>query len=279
MRFSQRIGKVPVKVEMQREAMDDALRNGLWNVFLEFCVEPMAGRTLDPLRAFYRGLWGQFLKRQLDTLPSGSTAVHAEMRQWFFTCEWYQVYDILEFASGALLERVLFKHACNCVLARELSAYRFVGDVLTPITDTTEAEEIKAAIQAAADRRLVGVTTHLKEALSKLSDRKSPDYRNSVKESISAVEAICRVLSGDPRAELGAALKVIEQRVGLHGSLKKGFMALYGYTSDEGGIRHAMLDESTVDFADAKFMLVACSAFVNYVLLKAAKAGIKLDAG
>jgi len=29
--------------------------------------------------------------------------------------------------------------------------------------------------------------------------------------------------------------------------------------------------EPTLDFADAKFMLVACSAFVNYLLAKSAE--------
>jgi len=32
-----------------------------------------------------------------------------------------------------------------------------------------------------------------------------------------------------------------------------------------------------VNFADAKFMLVTCSAFVHYILLKCEKAGISLD--
>jgi len=53
-------------------------------------------------------------------------------------------------------------------------------------------------------------------------------------------------------------------------------VSIYGYTNDEGGIRHSMLDEAKVDFEDSKFMLVACSAFVNYLIMKTEKAGIKL---
>jgi hypothetical protein len=40
------------------------------------------------------------------------------------------------------------------------------------------------------------------------------------------------------------------------------------------GIRHALLEESTLDLDDAKFMLVSCSGFVNYLAAKAAKAGV-----
>jgi len=56
----------------------------------------------------------------------------------------------------------------------------------------------------------------------------------------------------------------------LHNALKTGFSAIYGYTSDAEGIRHALLDKSDLKFDDAKFMLVACTAFVNYLIGKTA---------
>jgi hypothetical protein len=37
-------------------------------------------------------------------------------------------------------------------------------------------------------------------------------------------------------------------------------------SSDKDGVRHALLEESTVTFAEAKFMLVACSAFANFLI-------------
>jgi hypothetical protein len=55
----------------------------------------------------------------------------------------------------------------------------------------------------------------------------------------------------------------------MHPALNRSLSALYGYTSDANGIRHALLDESSLDFVDAKFMLVACAAFVNYLIGKA----------
>jgi hypothetical protein len=55
----------------------------------------------------------------------------------------------------------------------------------------------------------------------------------------------------------------------MHPALRKSLSALYGYTSDEQGIRHAMLDEPKLTAADAKFLLVACSAFINYMKEKA----------
>lgn len=109
------------------------------------------------------------------------------------------------------------------------------------------------------------VRQHLDAALKHLTDRQSPDYRNSIKESISAVEALCALVTGQDKADLSAALKTLEREVQLHGALKSAFNSLYGYTSDSNGIRHALLDEAQLTFDDAKFMLVACSAFVNYI--------------
>jgi len=51
----------------------------------------------------------------------------------------------------------------------------------------------------------------------------------------------------------------------VHPALRNGYSSLYGYTSDEGGIRHGLLEADTITFSDAKFFLVVCSAFVNLV--------------
>jgi len=78
------------------------------------------------------------------------------------------------------------------------------------------------------------------------------------------------------KASLPDALAAIEKKTTLHASLKQGFVKLCGYTSDADGIRHALLEEPNLDIEDAKFMLVSCSAFVNYLVVKAQKAGIAI---
>jgi hypothetical protein len=74
----------------------------------------------------------------------------------------------------------------------------------------------------------------------------------------------------DKNASLGAALKVLEKRGVMHPALKSAFSSLYGYTSGADGIRHALMEESNLTSADARFMLIGCSAFVHYVIACAA---------
>ncbi len=116
----------------------------------------------------------------------------------------------------------------------------------------------------------------MKTALEKLADRKSPDYRNSIKEAISAVEALCKLIAKKEKAKLDQVLNIIEKKIGLHPALKKAISNLYGYTSDAEGIRHALSNKPNLDFEDAKFILVLCSAFINYILNKLSKAKIEI---
>ena len=69
---------------------------------------------------------------------------------------------------------------------------------------------------------------------------------------------------------------MIQDKVGLHGALKASLSNLYGYTSDEDGIRHAMLEKPDITFNDAKFLPVSCSAFVNYITEKPPESNLKM---
>lgn len=116
------------------------------------------------------------------------------------------------------------------------------------------------------------VKTYIENALKHLSSRPEPDYRNSIKESISAVEALCREITGD--TTLGPALKALEKKgVVIPRFLQAGIEKLYVYTNDsKTGIRHALMDDAEVPtFDEAKFMLVTCCAFVNYLYARKAK--------
>ncbi len=102
-----------------------------------------------------------------------------------------------------------------------------------------------------------------------LSDRKNPDYRNSIKESIFSIESMIYSIEG--KMDFSKAIKKLNIRLGLHSSLIEGIIKLYGYTSDKDGIRHAVLQKSDVGFNDAKFMLVSCSNLINYFIANLSK--------
>ena len=173
------------------------------------------------------------------------------------------MYDFLEFVVGYYKEfRSGLVKSLNSILERELSGYRFVSGRLADITNAQELEMLETALK---DSQFAGVDAHLQQALDLYAKRDDPDYRNSIKESISAVEKMARIVSGNPRAMLSDALKAIEKKGWLHPALKDGFIKLYGYTSDANGIRHAMMDEPKLTAADARYFLLSCTSFINYL--------------
>jgi hypothetical protein len=190
----------------------------------------------------------------------GLRSAYNEFKTYFFGCKWYEVYDFIEFLlqdSQTLLNASAILWL-NTVLETGNAAYRIVGTEIVEITDTNEIK----AIGDALSHPDAPVRAHIQAALEMLSNRKAPDYRNSIKEAISAVEATCRLVTGLRAATLADALKKVSN---LHPALQKAFLALYGFTSDASGIRHSLLDESKLTYADAKFMLAACSSFVSYL--------------
>lgn len=277
-RFSERIGaKVPPKL-LQLEGMSPELQNSLWNVIHEAVHHFSRSNwvTLSRSAAFY------FFRRPLDEVSSDDYIEMRFIKKSFLQMGWPEAYDFLEFVGESLEEAggygvmtsTEFHNLSNYVLEFELSGYRFIEGRLAPITTAVEMSEISMALENSAGSHLKGAHMHLDAALGFLSQRPTADYRNSIKESISAVESVVRLLGKENASGLSTALKELAKKTPIHGSLQAGFNSLYGYTSDEDGIRHAILRDGEVGFEEAKYMLVACSAFVNFLIGKSRSAGL-----
>lgn len=276
MGFSERMGFRPVSDVIQVDGMNDTLRNGIWNVLYanKFGLDSFldsynkGGRSYYPgIRPFSRSLWTNYFKRPIDKLSGYNSRILEEIRAYFFGCVWHEVYDFVEFCVDYYDSEELTA-SLNSMLERELAGHRIIDGKVAPITST---EEVKAIQEAIGDNTFPGASAHMKSALDLLSDKTNPGYRNSIKESISAVESVSWKITGSKSATLGSALKELEKSHELHPALKDGFLKLYGYTSDGDGIRHAMLEESKLTQADAIYFLVSCSAFVNYLKSKIAE--------
>jgi hypothetical protein len=283
--FSQRHGHRPIRAVLQKQGIDDLLRTALWNAYdatiLQYVAQWVNQRESTfkygpGLSAFFLNMWANYFKMATDALDFNWTNTRAFLRHHFFHCQWYDLYDLIEFVALNFPERKTaanFCDACNIALTRELSGYRVVNGSVIP---NTSEEEI-AAIEQAQKTPFSPVQIHLGSAIQHLSNRTNPDHRNSIKESISAVEALCSKIAGK-KGTLADALNEISNRgnVKLHPALTASFIKIYSYTSDAEGIRHALMDEPELNADDSMFMLVSCSAFINYLSCKATQAGIPL---
>lgn len=183
--------------------------------------------------------------------------------------EWYMIYDFIEKYLSICDEEKAnrMQNTFNRILEEEVSAYRIIDRKVIPITNKAELSTIEEALSSGFD----SVNIHLDKALGLFAERKKPDYENSIKESISAVEAMCCIITGldGKNATLGTTLKKLREKgVHIHSAMEKAFSSLYGYTSDEDGIRHGGIDFTNAPSEDARYMLISCSAFINYLLEK-----------
>lgn len=274
-KFSQRYGYSSLERAFQRESIDSTLRTKLWNILKVTIWDQYDSRkrsydeVTKRIDYLVRRLWFHYFNRDLDRLPDfyhsyGKKGAYDVMKEYFSSCQWFETYDLLETIANDQSKLISDETRTwiNKALEEHNAAYRFVGDEITEITDKNEIQAIETALETAD----TPVRSHLDAALRMLSDREAPDYRNSVKESISAVEAACRLVTGNTSATLGDALKRVQN---LHPAMSRAFSQLYGYTNDASGIRHSLTAEATISYADAKFMLVTCSAFVSYLKVTA----------
>lgn len=257
------------KKKLQINSVSQSLRNRIWNYYYENETNQI-GAVWNKTKMTIRGVMS-IDKKIGDRLGFNIQdfnlikKLESYVKGPFY---WYTPYDFIDlYLEYVENDRDKKASDLNKVLQEECSAYRIVNYKVTPITSETEIDEIQKATQSPYE----SVNTHTKKALDYLSSRTNPDYENSIKESISAVESMCCVITGETgkNATLNKTIKKLKDKgVHIHGAMESAFISLYGYTSDESGVRHGGKDTAEVTFEDAKFMLVSCAAFVNYLIAK-----------
>ncbi len=264
-------------VLLPKEAIPDSLRNCLWTLYYSRVLEISRETYIMDRDNYLEKLWTKYFKQAIDSLPSGQTSwgskyievetVTSEIRKHYFALtDWKKVYTILEFTFPYLAppSKSMFSDELNTILTEERSPLRFIENHFIEITDELELAEIQKAVSTTKST-FTPVYTHLNASIEYLADANENGYRNSIKESISAVESLCKILTNDEKGTLASALK----KLNIHKALEKALLTLYGFTSDASGIRHSLgFGDDVADFNDAKFMLVSCSSFVNYLKAK-----------
>lgn len=267
--FSERHGYIKPSDALIVECMPKEVQNSIYNCLYNYGEEnPGFFESLDKM------VWVYFLNEKECTYDQNQfnkgyiTLYIIDNSQY----EWHLKLSMIEYLLE-LLEKIGIKRqqkmpsfidSINMSFERLKYGYRIINNLVTPITSKEEVSSIEEALYSAKDH----IKEHLNSALKHLADKENPDYRNSIKESISAVGALCREMTAEN--DLGKALFVLEKKQGkLHPQLKAAFDNLYSYVNEkQSGIRHELMDESGTyipSYHEAKYMLVTCSAFINYL--------------
>ncbi len=183
------------------------------------------------------------------------------------------VFDLLQYILKHPKAPYEYASDIETTLEECRSAYRLIDrETVVPLASEEEMSAVAAAFSDLDGTEFNGARAHLKRAAEALT---RGDFPSSVRESIHAVDGVARSLAPEAR-DLGPALDALQSRGYIHKAMRDGFVKLYGYTSNEKGVRHALIEDSEakVTETDAVFMLGSCAAFVSYLIGKGREFGL-----
>lgn len=257
--------------------LDQRLRSALWTpvfLFLESHFEydqytDGPGHFLkDPAGAI---MTREFVRRRHRFI--------SDYKQSFYKDEYIEIWstffkksdyvNLLDFITFVVRDPDCPSYLVNHIaqeMDQPFSPYRLSVEAKTifPAVGEQETKSLERDLEAAFSSTFSGSKSHIQAALKSLGDG---EYRTSVRESIHAVESAVKDFTGDPSAILSKAIKSLVSEIGIHRALADSFDKLYAYTSDEKGIRHALVfgDNEKVGLDEAIFFLSACTAFVGFL--------------
>ena len=263
--FSIRNKLIDVNDAIQIDRMNNALKNAIWSYIYTEKIYLQNG--------FFECMYTYWLKEPIDEIPEYDFDKQTKFKTLYQSFLWNEVYDLIEFIYFYHYRRqsdemIFYTKGINRVLERENSGYRLINGRIVPISNPIEIDTIQESLDKPP---FAEIKKHIETSLLYLSDREHPQYRNSIKESISAVETLCRKITKE--STLGNAIKKLENKgIMIPPVLKQSMSKMYDFTNGPEGIRHALMEEvMELELEEAKYMLVTCSAFINYVVTKLVK--------
>lgn len=267
--FGQAEGATPLPRQLELKEVSNELIALLWYHFKSTIERDCYGGWLTDDSRWHNTLVAWYVLHEykpIDELSLWGEDVLTYVKSILYSGNYIIVFDFIQFIARLNKPPTNYHALVSSSLTSCKAAYRLIDNTIVPVASKEEADTVTNAFQDTANTEANGARVHLQDAASNLTAGK---YADSVRHSISAVESVARLLSKNAKT-LGPALTELEKQGALHKALKEGFNKLYGFTSDEEGIRHALLDKdaANVDEADALYMMGACAAFVSYLLNK-----------
>ena len=279
--FSQRYGYAPLPDPMQLEELSDYLRIEIWNAIRKILLS-IRSHTVNEYHTeyyfnkepslFIERVLGRVLIIAEDEIDTTYDEVYGQFKTLILQGSFNEVLDLVEILAndsqyvGEEFVNSISESFERCAAAYWLDKSKYPHNFF-PRSNEAQGESTREAIKTIRDSGMEGAETHLRQAVAHIN---AQQFADSISDSIHAVESVARQI--DPKSKtLGPALNSLEN-AGLikHPALKEAFSKLYGYTSDEQGIRHSLLEKNSpdVDLDEAMFMFGACASFAAYLVNK-----------
>lgn len=275
--FSDRNGIRPISREIQLFELEQDTRIVLFNKLKNLFDQQVEDRELND-NVLFKIIVENVFNDIYDNYRDDYSSIFEDILDVFKEGSYDSIIDLIEFVCNLIFETdeeyeeryrnsygqciyIDVRRQMNIAFENEYVGYRFVGDKIVKITNEFEIDSIEESFKTPYD----AVNDSIIKAVSYISESGNKDYKNSIKEAITAVEQMANILLGSSGLTLGNAISQLSDKKIIDENLKTAIKSLYKYASETNGIRHGNnKDNGSVTFDDAKLILLICSSTINY---------------
>jgi len=187
-------------------------------------------------------------------------------------CDWWRFYDICEVIFKSLepvyqqIER--FAEQVNTLFIDEQLGFEMRKGKIEKVGSGFINAKVREARYLLKDPEFKGADEHFEKAIKHLNVRPNPDVENCVKDAVSAIESVGRIIVNDEKALLSDIVKGMVGKGTIPKPLDQTIQKLYAYRGDQPGVAHGLVGASEVTVDEAEFVLAMSAAIIIYLVKK-----------
>lgn len=189
--------------------------------------------------------------------------IDTEIRNLLDECAWYRVYDVIEAIASHVPEPAKFETEISEYFVERGIGWKLANAVLTVRGPQTLERSLAEAGDALNIAGLPTAANELREAVSDLSRRPTPDITGAIQHAMASLECVARSVCGDEKATLGEVIKRHSDLIPR--PLDEAITKLWGFASENA--RHIREGHEST-YAEAELVVAVAAATGNYLARK-----------
>jgi hypothetical protein len=264
--FSKCYGLRPTPEGLMYEDVSERARTGLYHIVRQFLD--------DKYEALYNVLCVALripFNRHVQASGTPDFRASLEIEKLIKDCQWWQFYDICEVLWQGLKyksQKDSLSDEINNLLREEHLGFELRDGKVEKIGSGFVDAQIKEARYLLKEPEFKGADEHFEKALKALNIRPKPDVENCVKDAVSAIESIGRIIVNDDRAMLSDIIKNMAKDRTIPKPLDEVIQKIYAYRGDQPGVAHGLVGTSKVTIDEAEFVLAMSAVVIIYLVKK-----------
>jgi len=199
--------------------------------------------------------------------------VEFPIEQVIMSCVWWRFYDLCELIFQYLRSKNRpygdqFSELLNSLFVDEQLGFEMKNGKVEKVGSGFIDAKIKEARYLLKEPEFKGADEHFEKAIKALNVRPNPDVENCVKDAVSAIESVGRIIVNDEQALLSDIIKDMVAKGIIPKPLDQTIQKVYAYRGNQPGVAHGAVGASKVTIDEAEFVLAMSAAMIIYLVKK-----------